>query len=325
MFRLISAAGLAIALTVTATVGGAQSSGSPGGIERSVEPPGVLGTRTRLGYARYATNDLFGDGKDRWRTGSLSSSRVWGYGWDGQLPYRFGDVIELRLTGQIMQPSNLSRVDPNDRRWAGAISVGVYTHFRARQTELSLGGEMVFVGPQTQLDHFQTWLHQTLNIRSPNDAIFANQIGNKIRPTLAGEAGRSFIWGDSARFRPFLSARLGDESFLRAGGDLTIGVMGLNEFLVRDPVSGHRVRTIKNDMRGLSFVIGGDLAYMFDSVYLPGGTGPGLRDTRERARLGLQWQNRGTGLFYGLTYLGEEFQGQSDGQVIGAVKLDIRW
>ena len=29
-----------------------------------------------IGYGRLITNDVFGDGKDRWRTGSFSSSRV---------------------------------------------------------------------------------------------------------------------------------------------------------------------------------------------------------------------------------------------------------
>ena len=34
--------------------------------------------RTRLGYGRLITNDTFGDTYDRWRTGSLAASRVWG-------------------------------------------------------------------------------------------------------------------------------------------------------------------------------------------------------------------------------------------------------
>jgi hypothetical protein len=36
------------------------------------------GPREKLGYGRLVTNDYFGDGSDRWRTGSISSSRIWG-------------------------------------------------------------------------------------------------------------------------------------------------------------------------------------------------------------------------------------------------------
>ena len=38
---------------------------------------------TRLGYGYLLTNDFIGDGQDRWRTGSIASSRVWGRDWTG--------------------------------------------------------------------------------------------------------------------------------------------------------------------------------------------------------------------------------------------------
>jgi hypothetical protein len=42
----------------------------------------------RLGYGRIVNNDLVGDGEDRWQTGSVTTSRVWGPGWYGALPTR---------------------------------------------------------------------------------------------------------------------------------------------------------------------------------------------------------------------------------------------
>ena len=111
--------------------------------------------RTRLGYGRLVTNDVLGDGKDRWRTGSIQSSRIWGPTWTGVAPEGFGQVLELRLGGEILTPVDLQNVSPDDRSYAGALSVGLHTHFQRGQTEFAVGGDVVFVGPQTKLDAFQ--------------------------------------------------------------------------------------------------------------------------------------------------------------------------
>ncbi len=294
-------------------------------VQKRSGPFGLMGTRERLGSGRLTTNDLFGDGEDRWRTGSLMLSRVWGYGWDGSAPERFGDVIELRLFSQIIAPDNLTTVDPTDRPWAGALSLGVHTHFMSGENEFAVGGDLVVIGPQTKLDEFQRSFHDLINVVPPSSAVLANQIGNKIQPTLVVEAGRTYSSENAFRFRPFFEGRAGDETLVRAGADLTLGSMGLGELLVRDPVSGHRVRTIRADRRGLSMVLGADVAHVFDSVYLPEDRGIQLVETRKRARLGFQYQNQGTGIFYGLTWLDEEFQGQGESQLVGSLKLDFRW
>jgi hypothetical protein len=39
--------------------------------------------RVTLGWGRMFTNDVFGDGKDRWKTGSYTVSRIRGASWDG--------------------------------------------------------------------------------------------------------------------------------------------------------------------------------------------------------------------------------------------------
>ena len=294
-------------------------------VQTASGPFGLLGSRQLLGYGRLTTNDLFGDTEDRWRTGSITTSRLWGHGWNGSLPSNFGEMIELRLQGQIIAPDNLQRFDPTDRPWAGALSVGLHTHFMMGETEMAVGGDMVIIGPQTHLDDFQEAFHKLINVQSPNDAVLNNQIGNKIRPTLVMEAARSYRWTDKAELRPFAEGRAGDETLVRVGADMTFGIMGLGELLVRENVSGQRYRTIKNDDNGFSVVLGADITHVFDSVYLPQERGFQVVQQRERARFGMQWQNEGTGVFYGLTWLGREFEGQQDSQFIGSVKLDIRW
>ncbi len=94
--------------------------------------------RIRIGYGRLIVNDSAGELKDRWQTGNVVSSRVWGYGWDGRAPSRPGELLELRFNGQIISPANLSTFDPDDRLYAGSLSLGLHTHFdRAAQKSRS--------------------------------------------------------------------------------------------------------------------------------------------------------------------------------------------
>ena len=53
------------------------------------------GDRSLIGYGRLITDDFIGDGKDRWRRGSVASSRVWGPEWAGELPTGVGEILEL--------------------------------------------------------------------------------------------------------------------------------------------------------------------------------------------------------------------------------------
>ncbi len=280
--------------------------------------------RSRLGYGRLITNDFFGDGEDRWRTGGIQSSRVWGPEWTGVAPERFGQLIELRLGAEILAPDDIRNVVPTDRRYAGALSVGLHTHFQRGQTEFAVGGDVVFVGPQTKLDEFQDAFHDVFNISRPSDAIRAAQIGNAINPTAVFEVGQTFALNERAVLRPFVEGRAGNETLLRAGFDVTIGELGRGELLVRDSVTGHRYRTVQADWSGFSFVFGADLAAVSDSEFLPEGGTVQLSDSRERLRAGVTWRSE-TGItgFYGLTYLGEEFDGQTEGQVVGSVRLRV--
>ncbi len=300
----------AIALPLASTVQAAEAA------------PSEALKRHRIGYGHLIDNDLIGDGKDRWRTGSVASSRIYGYGWDGQAPANFGELLELRFLGQIIAPDNLRNPAAGDRPWAGALSLGLHTHMQRGSLEISLGGDLVFIGPQTGLDGFQDALHDLANTTRPSDAVRDAQIPNTIRPTFVGELGKTITLGPRSRLRPFVEARAGDETLVRIGADLTLGTAGQGELLVRDPVTGQRYRTMY-DTRGLSFTLGGDVAHVAQSVYLPEGRGYALNSRRDRLRAGLHWQGDGRDFFYGITYLGKEFSGQDTGQIVGSLRL--RW
>lgn len=283
--------------------------------------------RAKIGYGRITTNDIIGDGHDRWRTGSVASSRVWGYGWNGQLPSRPGDILELRFLGQIIAPDRIDRFRPADRPYAGALSIGLHTHFQKSSVEWAFGADLVAIGPQTGLDDFQDMIHGAIGAPRLFSGMQANQIPDTFRPTLVAEAGRDFVLPNGLSLRPFAEARAGDESLFRIGADLVIGGQLQDTLLVRDPVSGQRYKAVRPDDRlgGATIVLGADIAHVANSVYLPEDRGYTLTDTRQRVRAGLHWDSLNAGYFYGLTWLGREFTGQKENQFVGTLKIDLRF
>lgn len=282
--------------------------------------------RMRIGYGRLITNDYLGDNEDRWRTGGVQTSRFWGPQWDGALPDTAGALLELRVGAEIIAPANLLTPAAGDRPYAGALSAGLHTHFQWQRMEVALGADAVFVGPGTGLNEFHGALHDLLGISQPSAATAAGQIGNVIRPTAVIEVGKTADLTENLSLRPFIEARAGDETLLRAGFDLTFGQMGRGELLARDKVTGQRYRAVRNDWSGYSFVLGADVAYVSDSIYLPGARGYVLTDTRERVRAGVHWQGEsGQAVFYGLTWLGKEFEGQTENQVVGSVRFNLKF
>lgn len=286
---------------------------------------GATQSRERFGYGRLFTNDFLGDQKDRWRSGSYASSRLWGYGWDGTLPARPGDVLELRLGAELITPRHLNRPSRDDRAYAGVLSAGVHTHFSRARTEFATGVDVVVVGPQTRLDELQSAFHDWTDMPSLSQRTRDRQVPDAIHPTLVVEAGRNVILSGRARLRPFVEARAGIETYLRAGMDMVIGDMLDDELLVRAPVTGHRYRTTPGARSGLAFVLGADVAAVADSAYFPDTSRAKLRDQRSRYRAGMHWQMGRAHGFYGLTYLGEEFDTQTEGQLTGSVRIGLRF
>ena len=278
----------------------------------------------RIGYGRMIQNDFIGDTQDRWRTGSVASSRVWGRSaWGGALPSNPGDVLEFRINAEIIAPDNLETPAAGDRPYAGSLSFGFHTHYERSAIEYSLGLDMVLTGDNTLLDQFQGAFHDLLGVQKASDAVLDAQIDNAVHPTAVLEMGHSVQLGDGISIRPFVEARAGVETMLRAGADLTIGGVGRGELLVRDPVSGQRYRTVQNKVPGYSVVLGGDIARVHDSAYLPESSGVTHTDTRSRLRAGLHWQGEKSSVFYGVSWLGEEFEGQQEGQVVGSLRLNL--
>ncbi|MDZ4093378.1 MAG: DUF2219 family protein [Paracoccaceae bacterium] len=290
----------------------------------SLMTPALAQDRVSLGFGRLFTNDAIGDGRDRWRTGAYAVSLLRGQSWHGDLPQRFGEMLEFRIRSEIIAPANLSNPSKNDRRYAGVIAPGVHTHFALGRLEARLGADLVFTGPQTGVSAFQRNVHDLLGMKKPGG--LGNQIPNKVNPTLSGEIGQSFRLGEAAMLRPFAEGQAGVESYVRLGGDLVIGGFGRGALMLRDPITGQRYWGIEGDSEpGFSLTLGGDVARMFDSEYLPEGGNVQLRDTRTRLRAGVHWRGEKSEVFYGLTRLGKEFDSQPEAQTVGSVRVKIRF
>ncbi len=287
-----------------------------------------LGTETRaddrlwIGTARLFTNDMLGDGNDRWRTGSYSYSKFRSPDrWRGALPDEFGALVEWRARMEILAPANLQAVVPGDRRYAGSLSLGYHTYFQRGRAEIRTGADVIFVGPGTGVSRAHKLAHGVLGAPEPDDAVLANQMPNAIYPTISGEAGLPFQLGEQASLRPFVAARVGDENLLRLGVDVLIGGPGQKDLWARDVTTGQRYRATFGHAPGVSLMLGGDIAYVASSKYLDPDDGITPKDMRARLRAGVNWQTKSTSVFYGLTWLGREFEGQATSQVVGSLAL----
>lgn len=283
------------------------------------------GDRQSLGWSSLFNNDALGDGDDRWRSSSFVVSHVRGPEWTGSLPSGFGELLEFRGTTSIISPHNLTTPSATDRPYAGTLSFDVYTHFEKQGFDLSAGVGLAATGAQTGHGEFQSTIHDWFGITAPSDAVLDAQIGNRFYPNVMLSASRPMQYSDNVTLRPFVEARAGLETLVRVGGDVVIGNWGLNDLLLRDDTTGHYYTGTRGATSGISLVVGGDVAWVSDSHYLPSSRGYELTDTRNRLRIGVNWEGEQAGVFYGLTWMGKEFEAQDDEQVVGTINLRLRF
>ncbi len=274
-----------------------------------------------LGYGRMFTNDILGDGKDRWRTGAYVLSNLRGPRGLRAMPKRPGELYELRVGVQMIAPDNLTEGAPDDRPYAGVLSTGIHTYFQRGAAEMRAGLDLVAVGPATGVGNVHAWFHERVDMRPPSGKVLDGQVGNKILPTASFELARPMGMGQMT-LRPFVSAQAGVENFVRLGGDLLIGPAFQNPVLLRDVTTGQLYQGLQQRSEpGWSYLLGGDVAHVFDSALLPEDSGLSVTEARVRARAGVQWQGTRFGAFYGVTWLGKEFDEQPEGQVVGSISL----
>lgn len=275
-----------------------------------------------LGLSFAGSNDSLGDWYDRWQSNSAQVAVATGPAWTGRAPRALGELLEWRLRSDILTPANLTAPQPADRRHAGFFAFGVHTHSTRGSLDLRLGGDLFVIGPQTGLLQFQRNLHRVLGFPVPTLDDF--QIGDAVRAQVSGEISSAWDAG-VFQIRPFLEAQAGPEDLVRAGADLTFGGIGRGDLMTRLPVTGHRVPLVRRGKDGVSFVVGGDLAWVRESLYLPASLSYELTDLRTRLRAGVHYELESFDVFYGIAWLGREFEAQREGQFVGALHLGLRF
>lgn len=279
----------------------------------------------RVQLSSVLTNDFLGDGKDRWRSASLDVSMTFGAGDLRVLPSKAFERFQLRFRSEVIAPSNLTAPAANDRQYAGILGLGAFTHFQKNTYDIYYGGELVFVGDATGVGSFHETLHDALGVAPPSAAVLNAQVPNSIYPTLHAGISKSFRTANRV-IRPFAEAQTGAETLMRVGADAIFGTAMINDFLLRDSVSGQLVTHAKSDESfGFGFLVGADAAYVADSNYLPNSGVTGLENFQPRARAGMVYQTKKFDAFYGVTWLGKEFASQTDDQVIGSLSLRLNF
>lgn len=280
--------------------------------------------RETLGLTRLFTNDTLADRRDRWRSGAFSVSAFRGTGWDGSLPERPFSLMEYRFRGEAITPDNLSRPAPGDRLYAGTWWLGAHTHFDLQGLEVTAGADIAVTGEQSGIRSLQSSIHDLFSMPRVDLERYQVDDGVYLHATL--EVARGLHW-DAGEFRPFVEFQAGVETMARAGFDLTFGALGQGGLRARDPITGQRIAGITNigDEGGWSLLLGADTAWVDSSIFLPEDRGFQVEDTRHRVRAGANYGFGQSNLFYGVTWLSEEFVGQPEAQMVGSLSIDIRF
>ncbi|OUD09139.1 hypothetical protein BVC71_10565 [Marivivens niveibacter] len=291
-------------------------------IAGSATAEGAWAGYSYAGQGRLLNNDFFGDGHDRWRTGSY----LLGLGYENPQAPAAISSLELRLRGESIAPRGVTGSMATDRAYAGIWSMGLHSHLRSSDVDLSFGADLVVVGPQTGILELQESLHDILGAQQIDQTVSDNQVVNGVFPTVTAELGHDFVVGKGVAVRPFGEASYGVEDFLRVGVDVSIGDTAQDVVYGRDPVTGQRYKIGESDQTGFGVVLGADYAYVDDSEYFPSDFGTTMKNERLRARAGVAWQfTPDMSAYYGITYLSEEYEGQSEGQFVGSLKLNLNF
>lgn len=272
-----------------------------------------------LGRAHLFTNDYLGDGHDRWRSGSYQLSLLRGQAWHGQATGNPLELLEYRWRSAIISAGRVRR-DSVDRPHVGELSFGLHGHGRIGAVEIALGADLVALGPQTGLARMQRAFHDRFGFDGPHGTDIA--IADDLR--LQGQVSLSRLMPVSHQvaLRPFATTALGIEDRVTLGGDLFLGPLWQGALLLRDETTGHPMLAISGPQTGFTLTAGADWTVVGQSLYLP--EGYEAEDTRLRARAGLHWQiSPRASLFYGLSWHGREFEGQPEGQVLGALRIAL--
>lgn len=268
-----------------------------------------------IGLSWQVTEDFIGDRHDRWRTGGAQIGLLF----RPQVQHSPIDMVELRFAGEAATPWNLRRPDPGDRPFAGVLSVSALAYGQRDWAEVDIGIGLALSGPSTGIDDFFERVH--LGDNELSDQTREDQVPDRLYPEAEVSVASRMPLGNGAAFRPFGRVQIGVENMATIGAEVIFGPAGADTLRIRDRVTGQLLPDTASTARGWSLTLGGDVSKVYDSELLPENHGVEAEGIRTRLRAGAFWRGERVQLFYGATWLGKEFEAQSEGQTLGSIQL----
>ena len=268
------------------------------------------------------TNDFFGDGHDRWQSGSYQRS----YYSEG---YRAGwfNGIELRARSQIVTPWVSSKQPEGDVPYSTLLGAGVFLHDSILGFETRIGGEAMLLGDASGAEAVQRAVHDGLGMDGSfdPDRDDLDRVEDGLELRFEAEFGRVIDLNERAIVRPYAELVFGADEAATAGVDLVFGPMSSAEIWTRDIVTGRLLTPQVDQIRGLSWVVGWDARAVESSVHLPEGSAVELEPIQFRSRLGLQSSLGYANFFIGQAWLSPRFVGQAEAQRVGMLSMSFNF
>jgi hypothetical protein len=266
------------------------------------------------------TNDFFGDGHDRWRSGSYQKSfyfqRLQRGGFEG---------VELRARSEIVTPWTPSRQPGGDAAYFTSLGLGGFGHGHFMGVETRIGGEVLVIGDASGMEFIQRSIHEVFGLDASFDPTREGieRVENDVTLRFETEFGKSFQLSGSSMIRPYAELTLGGEQKGTVGMDVVIGSLASAETWTRDVVTGRLLTPQASHIRGVSLIAGWDIQAVSSSVQIPDGSKVALEPTQRRARLGIQSSTGLGSVFVGQAWLSPSFVGQAEPQRVGMLSLSL--
>lgn len=295
-------------------------------------------------------NDFLGDGKDRWKSGGLTQSYTFPeriFDTDPWTPWfeNRASGIEGQVRGLVITPDNTSVEGhtEGDRPYAQYLGLGVHLRSDKRPRPAALGTslgvedrvgvEVGWVGEPLFLFDMQDRLHESLGMDETNVSD-ENSVSNGWLVNLEGRRTWRFhrdMGAADVQVAPYADAALGlRENSLRVGGDILVGNALAGRTWNEEPATGAMMPGARPPREGWDWAayLGGDVGAIGSDALLGGGpfsSGPSIDEKTfvPRARSGIAVGYGPVTVHYGVAYIGPEFEGQDQGQLIGAISVKL--
>ena len=272
------------------------------------------------GEAGSFTNDYFGDGHDRWRSGSYQRSY-----YSERYRIKRTDGSELRVRGEMVTPWTPSRQPGGDIAYSTLLGFGAFAHTNFLGLETRGGGEVLLIGDISGMEFIQRSFHEAFQMDTSFDPSRDDieRVEDRVALRFELETARTIRLGSRAAVRPYMELTFGADQAVTVGTDMILGNIALAEVWTRDVVTGRLLTPQVDQIPGMSLVAGWDARLNDSYVHLPDDQSVDLEEITYRSRVGLQTNIAFANVFVGQAWLSPIFVGQAEHQRVGMLSISF--